>query len=95
MSESNERETLRASSPEVKVGMSVSSIDGEPIGTVKEVSGEEFLIDRPLARDLWVPLGAVMATEDYTPNYRGPVQPTVVVLNVSVANIDDQGWRHG
>jgi hypothetical protein len=36
----------------------------------------------------------VLATEDYSGNYRGPVQPTDVVLSVSAAHVDRQGWRH-
>jgi hypothetical protein len=28
------------------------------------------------------------------PPPRGPTQPTEVVLNVSAAHIDAQGWRH-
>jgi hypothetical protein len=94
MSESNEGEILKASAPHIQVGMEVTALDGHPIGKVKEIRGEEFLLDRPLARDLWVPLSAVLATEDYTGNFRGPVQPTMVVLTVSEANVDDQGWRH-
>jgi hypothetical protein len=94
MSESNEGEILKASAPEIKVGMKVSSLDGQPVGKVKEIRGDEFLLDRSLARDLWVPHSAVLATEDYTGNYHGPVQPTMVVLTVSAANIDAQGWRH-
>ena len=97
MDEPNEGEILEASGPgasQVQVGMDVKSIDGERIGRVKQVQGQEFLVDRPLARDLWVPFEAVLATEDYTANYRGPVQPTDVVLSVSAAHIDRQGWRH-
>jgi hypothetical protein len=97
MEEPNEGEILEASGPgagQVQVGMDVKSIDGERIGRVKQVQGQEFLVDRPLARDLWVPFEAVLATEDYTANYRGPVQPTDVVLSVSAAHIDRQGWRH-
>jgi hypothetical protein len=94
MSESNEGEILKASAPHIQVGMEVTALDGHPIGKVKEIRGDEFLLDRPLARDLWVPLSAVLATEDYTGNFRGPVQPTTVVLTVSEANVDDQGWRH-
>jgi hypothetical protein len=94
MSESNDREILNAAGPAINVGMEVTTLDGERIGTVKEVSADEFLLDRPLARDLWIPLSAVLATEDYTRNYRGPVQPTVVVLSVSAAHIDAQAWRH-
>jgi hypothetical protein len=97
MDEPSEGEILEASGPgpnQVQVGMDVTSIDGERIGKVKEVLEQEFLIDRPLARDLWVPFAAVLATEDYTGNYRGPVQPTQVVLSVSAAHVDRQGWRH-
>jgi hypothetical protein len=94
MSESNEGEVLKASGPTVQVDMEVSSLDGQPIGKVKEIRGDAFLLARPLARGVWVPLSAVLATEDYTANYRGPVQPTVVVLTVTEANLDYQGWRH-
>jgi hypothetical protein len=97
MDEPNEGEILEASGPgptQVQVGMDVKSIDGERVGRVKEVRGREFLVDRPLARDLWVPFEAVLATEDYGGNYRGPVQPTDVVLSVSAAHVDSQGWRH-
>jgi hypothetical protein len=104
MSESDDRarpeqegEILKASGPgasQIEVGMEVTTIDGQRIGKVKSLGNEEFLIDRPLARDLWVPFVAVLATEDYTANYRGPVQPTQVVLTVSSAHVDSQGWRH-
>jgi hypothetical protein len=90
-------EILKASSPgreQLQVGMPVSSLDGQSIGRVKELAQNEFLLDRPMARDLWVPYSAVLATEDYTSNTRGPVQPTTVVLEVSGAHVDRQGWRH-
>ena len=89
-------EVLKASGPgasQIQLGMEVTSLDGERVGKVKEVGAREFLIDRPLARDLWVPFEAVLATEDYTGNMRGPVQPTAVVLNVSAAHVDAQDWR--
>jgi hypothetical protein len=92
-----EGEILKASGPgpgQVGVGMEVTSLDGERVGKVKEVRAGEFLVDRPLARDLWVPFSAVLATEDYTGNFTGPVQPDAVVLNVSAANIGEQHWRH-
>jgi hypothetical protein len=95
--ESSEGEILKASGPDtsrIQVGMPVTSLDGQPVGKVKEVGDNEFLVDRPLARDLWVPFASVLATEDYTANVRGPVQPTAVVLSVSSAHIDSQGWRH-
>jgi hypothetical protein len=90
-------EVLKASSPgreQMQVGMEVTSLDGQSLGTVKKLAQGEFLLNRPMARDLWVPYTAVLATEDYTANMRGPVQPTTVVLEISSAHIDRQGWRH-
>ena len=93
----SEGEILPASSPgpaQVEVGMDVTSIDGERVGRVKQVRQDRFLLDRPLAHDLWVPFSSVMATQDYTGKFRGgPVEPTEVVLNVSEAHIDSQGWE--
>jgi hypothetical protein len=98
MTESDEGgEILKASSPgrdQLEVGMEVKTFDGHQIGKIKEIGDTEFLLDRPLARDLWVPLSAILATEDYTSNFRGPVQRTEVVLEVSRAHVDRQGWRH-
>jgi hypothetical protein len=96
-SEQEHGEILKASSPgreQMQVGMEVVSLDGQRLGTVKKLEQGEFLLNRPMARDLWVPYAAVLATEDYTANMRGPVQPTTVVLEVSSAHIDRQGWRH-
>ncbi len=95
--DSERGEILKASGPaaRIEVGMDVSTFDGQRIGTVKEIRGDEFLLNRHLSRDLWVPMSAVMAAEDYTANYRGPVQPTTLVLDVSGAHVDRQGWRHG
>ena len=89
-------EILKASAPaaQVQVGMEVSTFDGERIGTVKKIRADEFQLHRHMARDLWVPFSAVMAAEDYSGNYHGPVQPTMIVLNVSAAHVDRQGWRH-
>ena len=89
-------EILKASSPgpgQILVGMEVNSLDGERIGRVKTIREDEFLLDRPMARDLWVPMSAVLATEDSSPIH-GPVEPTAVVLEVSSAHIDRQGWKH-
>ena len=96
-SDANKGEILKASAPgpeQIKVGMEVLSLDGQPIGHVKEVRNDEFLLDRRMARDLWVPISFVLATEDYTANFRGPVQPTRVVLKVTDPHVEAQGWRH-
>jgi hypothetical protein len=96
--EQPEHEILKANTfgaDQIHVGLDVSSVDGERIGKVKEVHGAEFLIDRPLAHDLWVPVSVILAVEDRGGTFRrGPTQPTEVVLNVSAAHIDAQGWRH-
>jgi hypothetical protein len=94
----HESEILRASSPgraEIEVGMDVLSLDGEHIGQVKEVRAADFLLNRPLARDLYVPYQAVMATPHEPEQYRGgPTRPSEVVLSVSAAHVDSQGWQH-
>jgi hypothetical protein len=94
-----EGEILKASSPgpdQVQIGMEVRSLDGEHIGRVKAIHTDEFLVDRPMARDLWIPFTAMLAAEDYNPNFRrGPAEQASVVLEVTHAHIDRQGWRHG
>src|SRR5712671_2488136 len=91
-------EILKASSPgaeQIHTGMDVVSINGEHIGKVKEVRTAEFLIDRPLAHDLWAPFTAVVEAGEYGGAFRrGPTQSSEVVLSVSAAQIDHQGWRH-
>ena len=91
-------EILKASSPgadQIQPGMDVVSIDDERIGQVKEVREGDFLIDRPLARDLWVPFSAVVEAGEHGGAFRrGPTQPSEVVLSVSAAHVDEQGWQH-
>ena len=80
---------------QVRVGMDVMSINGHPVGKVKEVRAEDFLLDRPLARALYVPFSFVLATEDYGGSFRrGRTEPTEVVLSVSEEHLDNQGWHH-
>ena len=90
-------EILEASGPgpeQVEVGMQVVSIDGQRIGRVKEVRPGDFLVDRPLARDVYVPYRFIVATPDQWEQYRGgPPQPTEIVLNVTAAHIDQQHWQ--
>src|SRR3982074_2691898 len=61
---------------QVRLGMEVMSINGHSLGKVKEVRANDFLLDRPLARDLYVPYSFVMAAEDYGGTFRrGPHPP--------------------
>ncbi|MDQ6675260.1 MAG: PRC-barrel domain-containing protein [Chloroflexota bacterium] len=91
-------EILKASSPgreQIQPGMDVVSIDGDHIGKVKGVREAEFLIGRPLARDVWVPFTAVIEAGEHGGAFRrGPTQPSEVVLSVSAAHVDEQGWQH-
>ena len=97
MSETHEGDVLKANNPgdQIQIGMDVNTVDGQHLGKVKEIRGDEFLLDRPLARDLWVPLSSVMGTAEYRTNFRrGAPEPEQVVLNVSAAHVESQGWRH-
>ena len=92
-----EPEILKASSPgqdQIHPGMDVVSIDGERIGKVKEVKAAEFLVDRPLAHDLWVPFASVVEAGEHGGAFRrGPTQASEVVLGVSHNHVDNQGWK--
>lgn len=86
-------EILKASSPgagQIDVGMRVIGVDGEEIGRVKEVRAADFLLDRPMAHDLYVPYQFVMSVPDQGEN---PTKPTEVLLTVSAAHVEDQGWQ--
>ena len=89
---------LKASSPgadQIFIGMTVSTIDGKDVGKVKEVTATEFLVDRPLVRDLWIPFSAVVETSARGEAFRrGPSLSTEVVLSVAYDDLHSQGWRH-
>ncbi|MFN8636463.1 MAG: hypothetical protein U0893_21660 [Chloroflexota bacterium] len=75
----------------ILVGMGVVGTDGEVVGTVKEVRGADFLVDRPFARDVYVPIEFVQAIIDETAD--DPVDPHVV-LTIRADSVDDAGWPH-
>jgi hypothetical protein len=79
---------------QIKVDMPVVGVDGTPVGRVKAVGDEDFLVDRPLARDVYVPFSYVLnATNEWEDVRGGPVQPTAVVLTIASSEVDDQHWR--
>jgi hypothetical protein len=92
-------ETLKANTfgpDQIKVGMMVTAMDGDTVGKVKVLHAQEFLIDRPMAPDLWVPYASVFAVKGRGGTFRrGPVPPDQVVLSVTGAHVDRQGWRRG
>ena len=61
--------------------MEVVGADDQPVGRVKEVRDGDFLVDRPSARDVYVPLDAVT-----------DVASNRVRLNVQAHEVDDMGW---
>jgi hypothetical protein len=75
----------------VRVGMEVVGFDGEVVGTVKEVRDADFLVDRPLARDVYVPIEAVQAIVDATAS--DSVNPRVI-LTIRAGSVGDQRWPH-
>ncbi len=50
--------------PQVQAGMHVVGRDHEPIGRVKEVRADDFLIDRPMQPDVYVPFRLVQGVAD-------------------------------
>lgn len=76
---------------QVRVGMEVYGTDGELVGTVKYIYRTEFLLNRPWARDLIVPIEAVQAIIDDVATHA--VHPHVV-LTIRARSVDGQGWPH-
>ncbi len=62
-------------------GMTVISSEGSPAGTIKETRANDFLLDRPLAPDIYLFYTTAQSLEGET-----------VTLNISDSQIDDLGW---
>lgn len=67
--------------PSVSTGMEVVTLDEELLGQVKEQRPTDFLLDRSMKRDLFVPLGSVEAVEGER-----------VRLGVTSAQVDELNW---
>ena len=67
---------------QLRTGMEVIGSDIVDVGRVKEVHADDFLVDRPLHRDIYVPHTAVRNVT----NHR-------VVLAVPAVEVDRMGWR--
>ncbi len=66
---------------QVQVGMPVVGSDMSNVGLVKEVGDDNFLVDIPLQRDLYIPFTAVQN-----------VDADQVVLNVSKDQVHQMNW---
>lgn len=78
------REMRHAGTPaatSVRPDMRVVGADGGEIGRVKDLAGDQVLVDRPWRRDLFVPLEACRV-----------VDGDRVVLNVAADQVGDTGW---
>lgn len=73
----------------IRVGMEVVGLDGEIVGTVKDIRESDFLVDRLLARDVYVPIEAVRAIVDATAS--DSIHPRVI-LTIRAASVGDQRW---
>jgi hypothetical protein len=65
----------------VQVGMEVLGADHEQVGTVKETFESDFLLDRRLQTDCYVPYTAV-----------SEVQANKVILTIPSYEVNQQGW---
>lgn len=68
---------------DVRAGMRVVGSDRDEVGTVKEVRASDFLVDRRMRRDVYVPLAAVR-----------DVTGDSIMLTVPAGAVDDQGWSN-
>lgn len=66
---------------QIRPGMEVIGRDGENVGEVKEVRSNDFLVDRSMARDIYIPMSACRTTE-------GQIR-----LNVRADEVENQGWE--
>ncbi|MGE3267939.1 MAG: BON domain-containing protein [Chloroflexota bacterium] len=66
---------------QVRETMDVIGSDGKTVGTVKEVRGTDFLLDRPMERDLYVPFSAIQTVDGER-----------VMLSCRSPEVDHQNW---
>lgn len=67
---------------QIREGMQVLGSDGELIGVVKEIAANDFLVDRTMERDIYVPFSACSSISEGRVN-----------LNLRAIDINQQNWR--
>ncbi len=65
------------------LGMKVVGVNGDEVGEIKEIRQGDFLVDRPFARDVYVPLTAIH-----------DVSADRVTLVVPADAIDNMDWEN-
>ena len=66
----------------INEGMEVVGSNGEYLGAVKEIRENDFLVDRSMARDVYVPFSAVAKSDRRT-----------IILNIPSDKMDAMGWE--
>ncbi len=66
---------------QIRVGMDVVGSDADNVGRVKEVRDTDFLVDRTMQRDVYIPFSAVR-------NVTGDR----IALNIPAGQVDNMGW---
>ncbi len=67
---------------QIFTGMEVDGSQGKFAGTVKEIRDNDFLLDRSMDRDVFVPFSAIQKIQDQK-----------IFLNLPEDQVDDQGWQ--
>ncbi|HEX5166355.1 MAG TPA: BON domain-containing protein [Thermomicrobiales bacterium] len=70
-------------SPRFLVNMAVVGNNGDEVGIIKEVREDTLLVDRPMSRDIYIPVSAVKISDGSTAR-----------LNIDSGEVDNQGWQH-
>jgi hypothetical protein len=66
----------------INEGMEVVGSNGEYIGAVKEIREKDFLVDRRVARDVYVPFSAIAKSDGRN-----------IFLNIPSDKMDDMDWE--
>lgn len=67
----------------LRPGMEVLAADGDGLGWVKDVRNTDFLLERSMQRDVYVPFDAIR-----------DISSDRIVLNVSSDQVDSMGWEN-
>ncbi len=65
----------------VFIAKEVIGSGGKIVGRVKEIREDDFLVDREMSRDIYVPYSAIASVGEQ------------ILLNVSTHELDDQRWE--
>ncbi len=77
----DEKAITRTGRGDIREAMDVIGSDGHVIGTVKEIREADFLVDRRMARDIYIPFSAIADTEGR------------IILNVPSDQVNAMEWE--